>query len=133
MVAFGRCGRFGQGKNGWKADIALGSSECHFRCMNDDLTGALGLVALIDLAVLVIGAGVLVWWHQRFQPSTSATVGAWAGFLGGYVVFLRWAFVPVPQTGWAILVAVVWGVVIGAAGRLVFWLLGFLVRRRPSE
>ena len=99
----------------------------------DDLTGAIGLVALIDLLILAIGSCLLVWWFRRFQPSESATGGAWAGFLCGYVVFLGWALVPTSQIPWTILVAVIWGVVIGAAVWLAFWLVSFLLRHRPSE
>lgn len=99
----------------------------------DDLSGAIGLVVLIDLAVLAAGSCVLVVWFRSARTSAAALGGAWAGFVAGYIVFLRWAFVPTVQIPRSILVAVVLGVSIGAAVWLAFSFIDLLFQRRPRD
>jgi len=99
----------------------------------DDLSGALGLVAIIDLAIFAIGGGVLFAWFRSSRPSAAALGGAWAGFVGGYLAFLGWAFVPTGQIVRTVLFALGLGVAIGAAVWLAFWLAAWVVERRRRD
>jgi hypothetical protein len=98
----------------------------------DDLSGAIGLIVLIDLAILTIGSCVLVAWFRSSLPSAAALGGAWSGFIAGYFVFLGWAFVPTGQIPRTMLIAVLSGVVIGAAVWLAFWLASLVGRRHSN-
>jgi hypothetical protein len=91
----------------------------------NDLSGAIGLVALIDLLVLAIGIGAFVWWHRRFQPSARAIRAARLGLICGYGISLRWAIVPTYQIPRAILIAAVSGAAVAAA----VWFFSKALRR----
>jgi hypothetical protein len=99
----------------------------------DDLSGAIALVAIIDLAIFAVGVGVLVAWFRLSRPSAAALGGAWAGFLGGYVVFFGWAFVPTGQILRTALLAVVVGVMTGVAVWLVFSSIAWVLERRRPD
>lgn len=99
----------------------------------DDLTGALAIVGLIDLAVLAIGCGILILLNRRFELSAPTLGGAWAGFLGGFVLFLGWPIVPTYQIPDTLFFAVLCGAIIGAGFWLALWLIGFVVGRSHSK
>ena len=95
----------------------------------DDLSGAIGLVALIGFAILALACFGLVWWRRRFQPSPAANCAAWTGFIWGYGNLLRLAIIPMREVPQAIFTALVWGAAIVAA----VWFIGRLVQRRRAE
>lgn len=92
----------------------------------DDLSGAIGLVALIDLIVFAIGIAAFVWWRRRFQPSAQLMCAVRLGLICGYGSFLRWAVVPTYQMPRAILIAAAFGVAVAAA----VWFVSSLVKHR---
>ena len=95
----------------------------------DDLSGAIGLMALIDLLVFIIGLGAFVWWDRRFEPSVRAIRAARLGLICGYVGFLRCALVPAYQIPRAILVAALFG----AAAAAAVWFVSSSEKHRRSE
>jgi hypothetical protein len=100
----------------------------------DDLTGALVMVGLVDLAILLAGTYALAAWRRTSEPSVPALRSAWPGFVVGYLwFFVEWSIVPTNQIPTAVVFAIVLGIATWGAAWLAFRLAAVLVERRSHD